>query len=268
MFFEKFNPLNENFDPLLTLTEAINAQIENSPLQTIVDKVNEGTMNLYNNVQIISQEKPIIPEQVKVVSETENKKELSPIENMLKKLYIGCFSDDPTNPSLEDYLGNVSSPIEAIKLAKDKGYKYVGIQQGGKCFASNKIPSDVSDDNICSYKYFNLKNCEGADWYYSTCGGYYYNKVFSTDIELDDELINKLCVSNNINQQEVAVEKIEEFNNLGKEIDIINLNVNHNNLSVKEPLNSYYLLLWLIVILFIIYLIIEYINKPNKNIEV
>jgi archaellum component FlaC len=269
MFFEKFNPLNENFDPLTMITNTISESIQNTPLQTLVEQVNEGTQNLYNiTTQNILPEQNLLPEVIpEVAQEKSKKKELSEIERLLKKAYEGCFPDDPTDLTMKTYLGEVRNPIEGIKLGKENGYKYIGIQQGGKCYASNTLPTGISDNANCNYKFNNFKNYEGSDWYYSTCGGYYYNKVFNTNIEIDDEIIRKCC-RENISNEEIKKETkdmIEGFDNLNKEIDMINSNVNHNNLLAKEPLNPYYLLLWLLVILFIIFLMIEYFNKKNTN---
>jgi hypothetical protein len=68
------------------------------------------------------------------------KQELSPFEKQIQSLYVGCFSDDPSNPSMEKDLGDISNSLECIELGKKNNYKYVRIQQGNKCFASNKIP--------------------------------------------------------------------------------------------------------------------------------
>ncbi len=164
-------------------------------------------------------------------------------ELKLEGNFIGCYVDDPSNPGFKDYLGEVENQEQCITRGKEKNYNFVGIQQGNKCFGSNIIPEDmIKADRIrCSV------SC--TDSSKGKCGGYYYNQVYST---------------NNTNLSKPS-DIVEKFKIMNLELFDISKNLQEGHFVTENPINPYSLLLWLIVILILIYIIVEYLNKKSKE---
>lgn len=189
---------------------------------------------------------------------------LTPFEEQIQSLYIGCFSDDPSNPSMEKDLGDVSNSLECIDLGKKNNYKYIGIQQGNKCFASNQIPiaPEVSRTEHCNI------GCDDINT--GNCGGFFYNQVYKTDVS--DNILKKLSNLSNLKNKDdeknkEATNMLENFINLDKDIEKINYGLSNVNCNCLTPVNSYILFFWTIVLILLLYLLFEYIyNKTQKNI--
>jgi len=161
-------------------------------------------------------------------------------EKNLDNKFIGCFVDDPTNPSLTGYLGEVNDQEQCILRGKESNYQYVGIQQGNKCFGTNILPdnSKMVERNKCNVKCND--NSKGH------CGGFYYNQIYSTTQD------KKMYEPSNI---------IEKYKNINIELFGINDQLSQEHFVQENPINPYILILWLIIIIITILLIIEYINK-------
>ena len=206
-------------------------------------------------------EQEIKPE-IKTVVEEVVKQELSPFEKQIQSLYVGCFSDDPSNPSMEKDLGDVSNSLECVELGKKENYKYVGIQQGNRCFASNKIPiaQEVDKASNCNI------GCDDINT--GNCGGFFYNQVYKTDI--NDTALNKL--GNKIKEEKDkgkknASEILEKFVNLDTDIEKINYGLSHVNYNCHTPIDSYVIFFWIVILIILLYLLFEYIyKKSEKNI--
>jgi len=63
--------------------------------------------------------------EIKTIVEEVIKQELNPYESQIQSLYVGCFSDDPSNPSMEKDLGDVSNSLECIELGKKNNYNFI-----------------------------------------------------------------------------------------------------------------------------------------------
>lgn len=179
-----------------------------------------------------------------VLNEIIPNKKQNPIEKQIESLYKGCYSDDPSNLTMGNYLGEVSNCLECIKLGKKQNYKYVGIQQGNKCYASNNLPISPQVDR--------QENCNIAcdDINSGNCGGFFYNQVYSTDINLD--IIN----------QESTMKILENFVDSNTDIKKINYGLSYMKCNIL-PINSFVLFIWLIILMILVYILFEYIYKKN-----
>ena len=207
-----------------------------------------------------TEQKSEIKHEIKPIVEEVIKQELSQFEKQIQSLYIGCFSDDPSNLSMEKDLGDVSNSLECIKLGKKNNYKYVGIQQGNRCFASNKIPiaPEVNRNEYCNI------GCDDINT--GSCGGFFYNQVYKTDI--NDTSLNKL--DNKIKPEEEknkknAIEILEKFVSLDTDIEKINYGLAQVNYNCHTPIDSYIVFFWIVILIILLYLLFEYIyNKSEK----
>lgn len=263
------NPVNTVKDvaknPVKTIKNTINSagdiveKTYNNVSKDVVDTVSKIIPpNLIKNNEEPEKEK--IPEVEQVIPKQEVRQELSPFEKQIESLYIGCFSDDPTNPSMEKDLGDISNSLECIELGKKNNYKYVGIQQGNKCYASNKIPvaPEVNRFNHCNI------GCDDINT--GNCGGFFYNQVYKTDI--NDNALNVLSENiknqNDKNQQE-ATNMLEKFANIDTDVEKINYGLSHVNYNCIYPINRYHLFIWFVVLIILLYLLFEYLYKKNQK---
>lgn len=201
--------------------------------------------NEESEVELESELEDVLPE----IEHEEEKVKLTDYEKEILPFYVGCFSDDPSNLSMKKYLGIVSNPVECIKLGKQKGYGYVGVQQGDKCYASNSVPETTSvDEKHCNIRCNDPKT--------GTCGGYFYNKVYKTNLANPDD--------NSRLQKNDTFNIVEHYNNMNAEVNNISRNVEDLNYENSEfnvyPINMYILSVILIIIIIIFYLIIEKLN--------
>ena len=213
--------------------------------------------------ETIKQEKPIKPVEpveIKPKQETDN---LVSFEKQFQSLYVGCYSDDPSNPSMETFLGPVSNISECIDMGREKNFEYVGIRGGNECFASNTIPitQSVNRDQYCNV------GCDDIGT--GKCGGFYYNQVYKTIIpnvlpklnvihKTEQELEIKKLTSN-------AVDILENFISSDTDMKKITMGLNIDNFNCWKPLNTYVIFIWLIILIFLIYLLFEYLYKKNKE---
>lgn len=197
------------------------------------------------------------------------KHNLNEYEKKLDNKFIGCYLDDPSNPLLTDYLGEVDNQEKCIIKGKDSNYQYVGIQQGNKCFGTNVLPDNLKkvERNKCNIK------CN--DKSKGNCGGNYYNQIYSTKLNMldningsnDSNYLTSLDFLNNDDKFIMSTpnEIVEKYKNINIELFGINDNLSQDYFIENNPINPYILILWLIIIIIVIYLIIEYINKNSKN---
>ena len=244
---------------------------------TISDTYTNVSKNVYKTASkiipenIIGKEKEPKPEpkpeqklKIKPIVEEIVKQELSPFERQIESLYVGCYSDDPSNPSMEKDLGDVSNSLECIELGKKSNYKYVGIQQGNRCFASNKIPITPEVDKS---EYCNV-GCDDINT--GNCGGFFYNQVYKTDFNDASLSLNKLGNVVKLEEEKNkknASEMLEKFVNFDTDIEKINYGLAHVNYSCNLPIDPYVIFFWTIILIILLYLLFEYIyNKSEKNI--
>ena len=54
---------------------------------------------------------------------------------------VGCYADKESSPDFEKLLsssGELLNPKECALKVFEKGYQYVGLSDGGKCWGANK----------------------------------------------------------------------------------------------------------------------------------
>ncbi len=166
----------------------------------------------------------------------------------LDSKFVGYYLDEPTNPVLTDYLGEIENINKCIIKGKESNFKYVGLQDGNKCFGSNVLPNNLKQIS-------RIKNEKIAQETLGKVGGFNYNQIYSTEE-------NKILINQKPND---IFDKYKKINN---ELYQMNEDITSNSFVREKPLNPYSLVLWLIVIVIIIFLIIEYINKKTANITV
>lgn len=216
-------------------------QTMNNVISNIPQTMNNVVASITNNTNINTNEKKddiklTITEQQKVETD-----ELFEYEKKIESGFKGCYLDNPTEPSMNTFLGYVSNSLECIEKGKEKGYKYIGIQQGNKCFASNEIPKTEK---------VNRKECNILcdDPETGRCGGYYYNQVY--DVVLEKTIPEEIR------------RVIDNFTSLENDSEKITSKIKCNLCS--EPINNYNLFISLVIIVILIFLLIQYLNKKEN----
>jgi len=213
-------------------------------------------------------------EQIQLIQpEQQNSNHMSPFEKQFESAYVGCYTDDPSNPSMDNFLGYVSNISECINMGREKQFEYVGIREGNQCFASNTIPETqkVNRTQYC--------NAGCNDIGTGNCGGFFYNQVYKTTTQNDllKDLQNiKQEIEKEINQkiekdtkQEInaltsnAIDILENFISSDNDIKKITIGLNSDNFNCWKPLNTYIVFIWLIIFMILIYLLFEYLRKKN-----
>lgn len=219
-------------------------------VQKSIQKLRENTDEYINEMINNKSEQESVQEQEElkpnILKNDPLEHKLSEFEQKLEDKFIGCYLDDPTNPILTDFLGEVDDQYKCILKGKESNYKFVGIQQGNKCFGTNVLPDDNKkvQRNKCNTK-CNDKNK-------GNCGGFYYNQIYSTGGPTDFDMAK-------------PNEIFEKYKNINMELFQINDNLTQDNFVDSTPINPYALILWLIIIVIIIYLVVEYINKNSRK---
>ena len=202
--------------------------------------------NTINNITSIIPEniKNIIPESSilntlvntnTLVNKVEEEKvKLNEFEDSLEKDYVGCYLDDPTNLTMSEYLGTVNNQLECINKGIEQEYKYIGIQQGDKCYASNILQETESKRKNCNITCTNINQ--------GNCGGYYYNQVYKTNI-IKPEM------------------KLDTFDNINNDLNTISNNLDNSLFTTNSPVNSYILLVSIVIIILTIMITFDYITK-------
>jgi hypothetical protein len=196
--------------------------------------------------------------------------ELVPFEKKFESLYVGCYEDDPLNPSMSTLLGNVSNISECIDLGIKNNFSYIGLRGGNECFASNDIPKTLS---VNRSKFCNV-GCDEIGT--GNCGGFFYNQVYKTSTPNNSNNSNNLNNSNNSNdtlsnnelEKEIVsntVNVLENFISSDSDIKKISLGLDNNNFNCWKPMNTYFIFFWLVILLFLIYLLFEYLYKKNNK---
>lgn len=150
--------INQSIDTATKSHEQVSTDVSKA-VTPIVQSVKPNVVN--SNV-------PVMPTKPKPVEILQNKTpDLTAFEKQYESLYMGCYSDDPSNPSMENYLGQISNISECIDMGRQNDYKYVGIRGGNECFASNSIPKTQSVERS---KYCNI-GCDDIGT--GNCGGFF-----------------------------------------------------------------------------------------------
>jgi len=185
---------------------------------------------------------------------------MNPFEKQYESLYMGCYIDDPSKLSMKNFLGDISNISECINLGKNNNYKYVGIQQGNKCFGSNNLPTTQQYDRK---KYCNV-GCDDINT--GNCGGFYFNQVYKTSYDNPMPALNiidnKLLLEESNKKEAFCL--LENFINSDNELEKIKKLENTNN-NCWLPINSYLLFFWMLILIILIYLLFEYLYKKKDN---
>jgi len=244
-------------NPMNSLKNAIN-----SSSKTASDVYQQVSKSVSQNlVQItptsLIQTKPEVKVKPVISEEESNYNKLCKFEKDLEPLYKGCYSDDPTNPSMK-FIDEISNSSECIQLGRKHNYKYVGIQQGDKCYGSNVLPVTAESNR---YENCNI-GCDDIDT--GNCGGFFYNQVYETNFlgnnirkESEAKLESELESKNEL----ISKETFENFSELDSELYKISKGVNNMVCSCINPINSYMLFVWIIILIILIYLLFEYLLK-------
>ena len=261
-----------SFNPMDVVRNFINKSIDTASesLDIVSSDVSKAITPIVQNVKenIKTPEPTKTPEPAKTpeptkTPEPDETNELVPYEKKFQSSYIGCYSDDPVNPSMDKFLGTVSNISECINIGKENNFEYVGIRGGNQCFASNTIPTTKSVNRT---KYCNI-GCDDIGT--GNCGGFFYNQVYKTTIFNDLPKLNN--TTDNLEpskKQELtsnAINILENFISSDTDMKKITMGLNTESFNYWKPLNTYVIFIWLVVLIFLIYLLFEYLYKKNKE---
>jgi hypothetical protein len=250
------NFINTSADTISQTYEKVSAEVS--------DLVTPVVQNVKSIVQVerVEPEQPIKP--IKPIKQEQNDIELNPFEKKFESMYVGCYSDDPNNPTMKNFLGQVSNISECIDLGKTNKYEYVGIRGGNECFASNTIPTTQTYDRT---KYCNV-GCNDVGT--GNCGGFFYNQVYKTtfpnlpdstnNYNLESEVKTDTDLNNSTTE---AIDILENFISSNTDMNKISMGLNKEYFNCWKPLNTCVIFYWLIILLFLIYLLFEYLNREN-----
>lgn len=252
-----------SFNPLDVTKNFLNQSV--NTMSSTYDKVSVDVANLITPIvqtvkpdvitsQPIQPTQPTQPTQPiqQVKSNEQEQTQLVPFESQYESQYIGCYMDDPANPSMNTFLGKVSNISECIDMGKNKNFEYVGIRGGNECLASNSIPTTQS---VNRFKYCNV-GCDEMGT--GNCGGFFYNQVYKTTIPINSK--------NNKEITNETVNLLEKFISSDNDLKKISIGLGNDNFNCWKPINIYMIFIWLVILLFLIYLLFEYLrNKKNER---
>lgn len=216
---------------------------------------------------------------------------LTPFEEKLNFLYMGCYNVNPVNPVITQELGNVHNQRDCINLGKSEGYQYVALQAGNECLGANNL--DLKDLTSLPRSSCNMVCDESSAGF---CGGVLKNQIYATSLpgavgnEYHQNMLNSAVSttppqSNSIkpvtpsesgsnpssentktsseNNNKETFRHLEQFVNTNREIKNIEKNIGQIDMLCQKPIDKYNLLLILLIILFLGYLLIEIIYKKK-----
>lgn len=216
---------------------------------------------------------------------------LTPFEEKLNFLYMGCYNVNPVNPVITQELGNVHNQKDCINIGKSEGYQYVALQGGNACLGANNL--DLKNLTSLPRSNCNMVCDESSAGF---CGGVLKNQIYATSLpgavgnEYHQNILNSAVStspeSNYIkptttsetgsktssenpktsseNNNKESFRHLEHFINTNREIKNIEKNIGQIDMLCQKPIDKYNLLLILLIILFLGYLLIEIIYKKNN----
>ena len=215
---------------------------------------------------------------------------LTPFEEKLNFLYMGCYNVNPVKPAITQELGNVHNQKDCINLGKQQGYQYVALQGGNECLATNNI--DLKELNSVPRSSCNMVCDESSAGF---CGGVLKNQIYATSLtgaagnDFHQNMLNNTSTtvapsltsgstksentpsessktpseSSNTPNNKETFKHLENFENYNREMKNIGKNISHIDMICQEPINKYNLFLSLLIILFLSYILVELIYKKN-----
>jgi hypothetical protein len=214
--------------------------------------------NLYKSLKdFLDGKKPKVEVEAEIIKSEENVN-LTPFEESLNYLYMGCYNDSPTQPTIPTELGNVQNQLECIKAGQKSEFKYVALQSGNECLASNNL-------NFKNMEETHRKNCnivcdESSAGF---CGGVLKNQIYATSLlaaKANENTANTANKANTANTKE-SFRQLENFVSHNKEMNLINKNISQIDMMCEEPINKYNLFLSLLIVLLLLHILMEYIYK-------
>lgn len=212
-----------------------------------------------------TQPKPEIEQEI-IKIETEQVA-LTPFEEKLNVVYMGCYDVNPVNPIITQELGTVHNQSDCINLGKSAEYKYVALQGGNMCLGTNSIDdikSSAVPRNNC-----NMVCDESSAGY---CGGVLKNQVYATSIanatnnEYNQQMMDLKTSTppvKNISSEKESFKQLENFSSDNKEMKMIDKNISQIDMVCQGPVNKYNLFVSLLIILLLAYIMIEIIYKKK-----
>ena len=255
--------------------------------------------NLYNTIKNLLDGKKTKPKVETEIIKTETTVSLTPFEEKLNYLYMGCYNDNPVQPIIPTELENVRNQLACINAGQKAEYKYVALQNGNECLATN----DLDFKNMISVPRQNCNMvCDETSAGY--CGGVLKNQIYATSLigAVDNGHIDSVLVSTNsitsttpttpapptvpatptistttttttptiamnsattispTNNKE-SFKHLENFASHNKEMNLINKNISQIDMMCEEPINKYNLFLSLLIVLLLLHVLAEYIYK-------
>ena len=263
-----------SFNPL-DITKKFFSQSTDAVSKTY-DQVSSDVVNLITPIvqtvkpDVVSSQ-PIQPIQpVKNVEPDESSIQLVPFEKQYESQFVGCYADDPVNPSMDTYLGKIRNISECIDMGKNNDFKYIGIRGGNECWASNNVPTTQSVDR---FKFCNV-GCDEIGT--GNCGGFYYNQVYKTmgttssndkeDLSSEQDL-EKVISEQDLEKEisEPVVNVLENFISADNDLKKISIGLRNDNFNCWKPINMYVIFFWLVILLFLIYLLFEYLYRKKNE---
>jgi hypothetical protein len=208
--------------------------------------------SLYKRIKNMIDGKELPEENIKSETKTEiiNNEiipvKLTPFEEKINNLYIGCFNVNPENTESQLKLGDISNQNDCIKLGQETKSEYIALQNGSDCLGLTK--GDLKNmDNVSRNQCSTVCNEANAGY----CGGVLKNQVYATT------LLGKAVDI----QTHESFKNLENFSSFNKEMKMINKNITKNDIECEKPINKYMLSVLLIIILLLCYLLIELFSK-------
>ncbi len=98
--------------------------------------------------------------------------------------YAGCYNDSEADRDLPVRKGGPYPPHECAELCMKDGYKFSGVQNGGRCFCGDSYGKHgAADETDCRL------HCDG--WGTANCGGEIANAVYLSEPGINDSLNQK-----------------------------------------------------------------------------
>jgi len=207
--------------------------------------------NLYNTIKNYLDGKKVKTEvETEIIKNEDNVVNLKPFEEKLNYLYMGCYNDNPVQPTIPTELGNVRNQLDCINAGQKANYKYVALQSGNECLASNNL-------NFKNMDALPRKNCNIVcdETSAGFCGGVLKNQIYATS------LVSAVGNEQNPTNTKESFKHLENFASHDKEMKLINKNISQLDMICQEPINKYNLFLSLLIVLLLLHVLTEYIYK-------
>ena len=253
--------------------------------------------NFYQKIKnMIDGTKPKPEIEAEIINNLNNSVTLTPYEEKLNVVYMGCYNVNPVNPIITTELGNVHNQGTCITMGQEGKYKYVALQNGNECLATNNT-NFTSMESVSRSK-CNMVCDESSAGF---CGGVFKNQIYATSVvhavgnEHSESLINSIVplslnstltpIQNSNSESESKSESkpesksvskpvstseketfkhLENFVSHNREMNSIGNNISQTDMVCEKPINKYNLFLSLLIVLLLTHILIGFIYKKYK----